>query len=346
MYLDVENRQGVRYRVREGWHYRPLLPQRYAEGSVDLPLLLSFDDDTVERIFGHFLLFGQQLPDPGSVRGCGQHRNCVDNPYAGVPPHLSDERKSVYLALAEQRLIIEENLSGDNELAEQQLSLSAQIRRGLQQIIAEERAEAARIQREHEQRNFLEKQFAHAARRAKGFGQAAWGLVVWVKDAAEVSAAISPARQAFAAINATVDYVYHDKPLEESASEHLANIKGEVVDVLGFDPTSITREQLRQAFEIAELIYDDPALRTAITQFVRDYVEAQHSLEMSEFIGAGIFEVVLTIVLAAFTGGVGAAAALGKNARLLGRFRRIGELMVRFARLKKQRLRLSRNRGA
>ncbi|MFD2312566.1 hypothetical protein ACFSKX_19280, partial [Microbulbifer halophilus] len=42
----------------------------------------------------------------------------------------------------------------------------------------------------------------------------------------------------------------------------------------------------------------------------------------------------------------GAAAALGKNARLLGRFRRIGELMVRFARLKKQRLRLSRNRGA
>ncbi|MGL6159782.1 RHS repeat-associated core domain-containing protein [Microbulbifer sp.] len=347
MFLDVENRQGVRYRVREGWYHPPFLPQAFAESNVDLQLLLSFDEAVIEQICDRFLRFEQRLPDPTGLhyRDRPEDHHPLD-PYAGAPAGVTGQRRDIYRALADQRLIIEENSLGDDQLAEEQSALAAQIRRGLQQIVAEERAEAARIQEMHEQRNALEKAGAYIKRYATGFGQAAWGLGVWVKDVLEVAAVISPARQAFAAANAAVDYIYHDKPLEESGREYLADVKREVVDVLGFDPSAITQEQLRQAFEVAELIYDDPDLRSAITQFARDYVGAQHSLEVSEFAGGGVFEIVLTIVLAAVTGGAGAVAALAKNARLIARFERIGELMVRFARLKKQRLRQMRTRGA
>lgn len=343
MQLNVENRRGARYRVRMGWAYQAGIPQNVNA----LRLLESFDDAVLEQIYDQFLAFESQLPDPfvPAGRRALESRALLD-PYAGVPGHLSERHKKIYLALADNRLIIEENPLGEDDLAERQSLLLPRIRMGLQQIIAQERAEAARIQKEHEQRNALEKVGAYIGRGAVGLGNAAWDLAVWTKDVAEVAALINPVRQASAAASAAVDYALYDKPLEQSAREQLSQVHREIVDVLGFDPAKISAEQLEQAFEIAQLIYDEPALRGAVTQFARDYVKAQHSLELTEMAGGGVFEIILTIVLAAFTGVVGAVANMAKNTRLLTRFKAIGELMIEFAKGQKQRKALARTRGA
>ncbi|SFD18020.1 hypothetical protein SAMN05660479_03364, partial [Microbulbifer thermotolerans] len=145
---------------------------------------------------------------------------------------------------------------------------------------------------------------------------------------------------------ASYDYLLYDKPLDQSISEHLSQVHKEIVDVLGFDPSKISREQLEQAFEVAQLLYDEPSLRGAVTQFAKDYVKAQHSLEITELAGAGVFEIILTILLAAFTGGVGAVANMAKNTRLLSRFKVVGELMMDFAKGRKQQLIRAKTRGA
>ncbi|WP_226865071.1 RHS repeat-associated core domain-containing protein [Microbulbifer taiwanensis] len=343
MQLNIENRQGVRYRVRMGWAYQA----GFAGNTDALQLLESFDKTAPEQFSDRSLCFARQTPDPTAPGGRREFesRTLLD-PYAGAPGHLSERQKKIYLALADNRLVIEENPLGEDDLAEQQSMLLPRIRMGLQQIIAEERAEAARIQQEHEQRNALEKVGAYIERGAIGFGNYAWDLAVWTKDVAEVAALISPMRQASAAASAAVDYALYDKPLEQSAREQLAQVHREIVDVLGFDPSKISVEQLEQAFEIAQLVYDEPTLRGAVTQFARDYVKAQHSLELTELAGGGVFEIILTIVLAAVTGGVGAVASMAKNARLLARFKGIGELMMDFARARKQRLALAKTRGA
>ncbi|MBB3060939.1 hypothetical protein [Microbulbifer rhizosphaerae] len=230
MFLDVENKQGIRYRVREGCPL-PFLPQAFAQSNVDLQLLLSFDETTIEQIYHKFLFFEQQFPDPTDLRYRDRHegRHPMGH-YAGALPGVTGRRRDIYRALADQRLIIAENPLGDDVLEEEQSALAAQIRRELQQIIAQERAEAARIQREHQQRSFLGKAGAYIKRGAEGFGQATWALGIWVKDVLEVSAVISPARQVFAAANATAGYFLHGNPLEGSGRKYLANVKREVVD--------------------------------------------------------------------------------------------------------------------
>ncbi|MFC6980102.1 hypothetical protein [Microbulbifer taiwanensis] len=221
MQLNIENRQGVRYRVRMGWAYQA----GFAGNTDALQLLESFDETALEQIYDQFLCFDCQIPDPIAPGGRREFesRTLLD-PYAGAPGHLSERQKKIYLALADNRLVIEENPLGEDDLAEQQSMLLPRIRMGLQQIIAEERAEAARIQQEHEQRNALEKVGAYIERGAIGFGNYAWDLAVWTKDVAEVAALISPMRQASAAASAAVDYALYDKPLEQSAREQLAQV--------------------------------------------------------------------------------------------------------------------------
>ncbi|WP_250463089.1 DUF6531 domain-containing protein, partial [Microbulbifer litoralis] len=342
MQLIVESRAGIRYRVSRGWSYDDGITRNRAA----LQLLSSFDDRALDRIYEQFFGVENTVPRSLLLDTAASSPGILSGPYLDAPGLLPDRHKEIYLALLHNRLTIEESPLSAAELADGQSVLRMKIRMGLQRIIAEERAEAARIQTEHEQRNPLEKVGAYVGRYATGFGQQVWGLALWAKDVAEVAALVSPLRQSFQMASAATDYYVHGKSVEESLRENHGNLWKEVVDVLGFDPTDITFAQLQQAYDVAELVCEDTALRSAITQFARDYVDAQHSLEIAEFAGAGAFEIVLTIVLAAATGGVGAAGAMAKNARLLGRFRGIGELMLEFAGKQRQRQALRRNAGA
>ncbi|USD20645.1 DUF6531 domain-containing protein [Microbulbifer variabilis] len=342
MQLSVENRQGIRYMVRVGWAYQMGIPLQ-----VDATQLLSmFDNAAIQEIYEYFFgLNGISCNTLSVSIQSSQSGTIFLGPLSEAPGHLTSREKEIYLALVQNRLIIEEAPFAATELVDKQAQLLSKIRIGFQQIIAQERAEAALIQQRHEQRSGLEKVGAYINRGATGLGNAAWGLAVWAKDVLEVAALIHPVRQSFEQNKAVVNYLLHDKSLVESQREYLSVVQREAVDVLGFDPSKITKQQFDLALEVAELIYDDPALRDIIIRFAKDYASAQHSLEITEMAGGGAFEIILTIVLAAATGGIGAVAAMAKNTRLLTAFRGIGDLMMDFAKLKKQRNLLSKKRG-
>ncbi|BBM02228.1 RHS repeat-associated core domain-containing protein [Microbulbifer sp. GL-2] len=342
MQLSVENRQGVRYMVRVGWAYQMGIPLK-----VNASQLLSmFDDAVIQKIHEHFFGMNGISCNALSVSIQSSQAGTVFlGPLSEAPGHLSSREQEIYQALIQNRLIIEEAPFAATALADKQSELIAKIRMGLQRIIAQERAEAALIQQRHEQRSTLEKVGAYVDRGATGLGNAAWGLAVWGKDVMEVAALVNPMRQARELSTATANYLLYDKSFEESGKEYLSAVHREAVDVLGFDPSKITKQQLELALEVAQVIYDEPALRDTIFRFAQDYVKAQHSLEITEMAGGGAFEIILTIVLAAVTGGAGAVASLVKNARLLKAFRGIGDLMLDFAKLKKQRNLLSKKRG-
>ncbi|WP_226667005.1 RHS repeat-associated core domain-containing protein [Microbulbifer aggregans] len=337
MQILVENQRGDRFRVSEGWATAPTSFDNDAAAG----LLASFSPSILDQIYDQFLA-------SRSLALAVQHGQDQLLALHGsdAPSHFSETHRAVYVAVRQHRLLVEVAPLREEELDARLSKLRNGIRMGLQKVIAEERAEAARIQAVHEKRNNLEKTGAYVAHTAKALGQAAWGLAVWTKDVADVAALVNPVRQQTALLNATYDYYVHDKSYDDSGREYLSKIKKELVEALGFDPTTITAEQLEQAFDIAHLIYDDPTLRSDISRFAKDYAKAQHSLEIAEFIGGGLFEIILTIILTAVTGGVGAVAAMAKNARLLTLFKGIGDLMVEFARYLRRRKALAKTRGA
>ncbi|MFP6845133.1 MAG: DNA/RNA non-specific endonuclease, partial [Thalassolituus sp.] len=75
----------------------------------------------------------------------------------------------------------------------------------------------------------------------------------------------------------------------------------------------------------------DPGLRDMLYQFVKDYAEAQHAIEITNVAGTAAFELILTIIMAAVTGDVGAVAAIGSKAHLIKKFQKVGDLLSDFA---------------
>ncbi len=62
------------------------------------------------------------------------------------------------------------------------------------------------------------------------------------------------------------------------------------------------------------------------TQFAKDYADAQSSYEWAEFAGGGIFEIVLTALLLAFTGGLGNVAQAASKIRHATKLTKLGTL--------------------
>ena len=82
---------------------------------------------------------------------------------------------------------------------------------------------------------------------------------------------------------------------------------------------------------MANLVIEDPSLRDMLYQFVKDYAEAQHAIEITNVAGTAAFELILTIIVAAVTGGVGVVAAVGSKAHLIKKFQKVGDLLSDFA---------------
>jgi len=82
---------------------------------------------------------------------------------------------------------------------------------------------------------------------------------------------------------------------------------------------------------MAQLVLDDPSLRDMLYRFVKDYAEAQHAIEITNVAGSGAFELILTIILAAVTGGAGVIAAVGSKTVLIRKFQKVGDLLSEFA---------------
>ncbi|MBV1927970.1 MAG: HNH/ENDO VII family nuclease [Gammaproteobacteria bacterium] len=68
-----------------------------------------------------------------------------------------------------------------------------------------------------------------------------------------------------------------------------------------------------------------------ITDFAKNYIDAQHALEYSQAAGGAVFEVLLALLLAATTAGTGVAVNMASKARHVGEFRRVGRKLILLA---------------
>ena len=87
---------------------------------------------------------------------------------------------------------------------------------------------------------------------------------------------------------------------------------------------------------MTDLVLNDEALRNILYRFVKDYAEAQHAIEIIEVAGSGAFELILTIIVAAVTGGAGVVAAVGSKMHLVRKFNKVGDLLADFSQATKR----------
>ncbi|WP_158681678.1 hypothetical protein [Microbulbifer pacificus] len=226
--------------------------------------------------------------------------------------------------------------------------LRVKIRQALLTIVAAEKAEAAHHARRLQQETSVNRGLIYTGAFLTGLWQAGAGFAQWLK---EVNDVLNPLQRSLRGVRATQRALQRNESGESLLAayrdEMLIAEKREIVQALGFDPTAITRQQFQHAIELADLIWEDPSLQADLRRFVKDYVSAQHTIEITEFSGAAAFEVLFTILLAAVTGGTGLAASAANLTRYFARFRKVGELLVEFGeQVKKSRLLRDRNAPA
>ncbi|MCA6064819.1 DNA/RNA non-specific endonuclease, partial [Thalassolituus marinus] len=207
------------------------------------------------------------------------------------------------------------------------------IQSALFNIIAGERAEAAMHERMLSQESAVTKVAIYTGAFMTGIGSSAWGLALWAKEVSDVVNPVVRIHNNIKAIRAAWD---SENFAEAYSSNILSAEKRELVEALGFDPTAINAQQIDEAIAMSDLVMSDESLREMLYRFVKDYAEAQHSIEIAEVAGSGAFEIILTIILAAVTGGAGVLAMVGSKAALIRKFSSVGDLLSEFAQASKK----------
>ncbi|MFI8735582.1 hypothetical protein ACIGKM_06660 [Ectopseudomonas toyotomiensis] len=255
-------------------------------------------------------------------------------PAGGNPVRGSLDARSSLIQTIQGREY-EAQLLADTDVDSDISRARAELQTVLDEILAAERAEAARLQAIQDQRSALSNYVHRRLAVGKGFFLGAWGLLKTAKEFSDLvnpftafSNALRSAWQARASEGETWLAAYNR---HFSAEQHR-----ELVEALGFDPSNITREQLAEAYELACFIYEDGPSKAMLGRFAVDYAKAQNVEEVAEFSGGALFEIVLAALLIVFTGGVGLAARgaasvsyLDKLARLGNAFRRLGAALKR-----------------
>ncbi|MFY1020522.1 hypothetical protein [Ectopseudomonas khazarica] len=233
----------------------------------------------------------------------------------------------------------EAQLLADSDVDSDISSARAELQAVLDEILAAERAEAARLQAIQDQRSAVSNYLHRRLAAGKGFFLGAWGLLKTVKEYSDLvnpftifSNTLRSAWQARASEGESWLAAYNR---QFSAEQHR-----ELVEALGFDPSSITREQLAEAYELACFIYEDDPSKAMLGRFAVDYAQAQNAEEVAEFSGGVLFEIVLSALLIVFTAGVGLAARGAASVSYVDKLTRLGNALKRLsAALKRARIR-------
>ncbi|WP_229711069.1 hypothetical protein, partial [Agarivorans gilvus] len=218
----------------------------------------------------------------------------------------------------------------------------AEITAVLSSIITAERAEGAKIAAEYGELNALEKG-------ASSIGSLLTGIVGALSDTAEFTYNLielgsmqGQLKRAFTAAWDAYNVEDNDSWATSFANNWTAQQHQAYVKALGFDPASITKENLSEAYEIASFISDDSETQTALLQFVKDFAKAQHHTELTEMGGAAIFDIVLSAILVALSGGTASAAIAANRVRHLDK---LGGLFKKLAKQLKQKARFKTKAG-
>src|SRR5690606_1500554 len=210
-------------------------------------------------------------------------------------------------------------------------SARSEMQAALDEILAAERAEAAALRKEQEGRNVLVNYLHTHFAFGKGFFLGAWGLIKSLKEMGDL---VSPYNHAWNMLASA--WKAKVSPKEGWYASFLRNYSEaqhkELVEALGFDPASVTREQIAEAYEAACFIYDDGPSKAILARFAVDYAKAQNIEEVAEFGGGAVFELVLAALLIAFTGGAGLAARGAASVRHAASLKRLGTALQRLSR--------------
>ncbi len=187
---------------------------------------------------------------------------------------------------------------------------------------------------------------------AKGLWDGAVGLVTFawdtVKTAAEIAQYLSPAERLSNFLNATYKSYKSGSLTEADWRESLIkNYQDEefkdLAELLGFDVRTLNEQKIEEiklliteAYEVTAFILEDSECSDLFTQFAKDYAAAQSSYEWAEFAGGGIFEIVLTALLLAFTAGIGNVAQAASKVRHVSKLKNLGTLIRKLGKLLKR----------
>jgi len=306
---------------------------------------------------------GIPILNASTARGLGlQYRWFSGEPLASIPYEVRLPDGSVRQGELNEHGCAEETdipagmcvdvvLSPDDGLTGELASLRQEIKTTLDAIVADQQQQAQERQQEWEEAGLVGKQWqawrATYGALLHGLWDGATGLLTLIKEAADLTPQAMLTRAIKVAWQASEeegesDTTWRQRFLEQYSEEN----KKELVELLGFDPAAISREQLADAWETATLIIEDEECRELISTFIEDWYDAQHALEVVEMshymLGAVAFEIVLGALLLATTGGAGNAAQVGSKLRhahhlkkLAKPFKKLGELL-RKKRLKRQ----------
>ncbi|WP_170941755.1 Tox-REase-5 domain-containing protein [Cellvibrio mixtus] len=228
----------------------------------------------------------------------------------------------------------------------------ANIKAVLDAIVAEQKAEAAKHEKELAQQNALQQAGSHYWAYTKGFWNGAVGLVTFAKDVvvktAEVAQYLNPLERLNNLLHAGYKSYYDGTLTSAQWKQSLAkNLRDEeikdIARILGIDAKHLSSEGLQrlkelfaEAYEITAFIADDKESLDMLTQFGKDYAGAQSSIEWAEFAGGGVFEIVLTALLLMFTGGVGNVAQGASKIRHAGKLKSLGSIFRSLGKLLKR----------
>ncbi|MCA0900065.1 hypothetical protein [Microbulbifer agarilyticus] len=283
---------------------------------------------------------------PSALRTHSGASSLISGPYSVRSPVQSPVQGPIQDS---EQILLEAIRSGTLELqaadpaqashsqsADERNALRVKIRLALAEIVSQERAEAAGHERSQANESHLMRGLIYTGAFFNGLWHAGTDFAKWLK---EVNDVVNPTQRILRSLRSGMRArerasVSGESYLDAFVSEQLTAEKRQLVEAIGFDPSSITREQFDQALEIAELVWQDPALRADIRRFCVEYVNAQHAVELTdltELPGSAAFEVLVTLVLLGVTAGAGVAVAGARQARHFARFRKVGELLKRYA---------------
>ncbi|WP_369985196.1 hypothetical protein [Thalassolituus sp.] len=308
MEYEFTDPQGNRFCFRKGFGPKVYHPENLCSGtpySAEL-ILNRFDDQVIDSGFDHFYF----------------------DVLSRLPNYSPQRRITMARALADNHLILEKLKSLPEVVPDNRSILRVQIRNALRSIVEDEKREAAMHQRQMDKESTLMKGLIYTGAFMTGIGSSAWGLAVQAKEISDV-------------INPFVKMQHHATALRTAwesddfadtyTETYLSGEKRELVEAIGFDPSQITQQQIDEAIAMADLVLNDNSIRDILYGFVKDYAEAQHAIEITRVAGSGAFELILTIIVAAVTGGAGVVAAVGSKMHLVRKFKGVGEHLVEFA---------------
>lgn len=196
------------------------------------------------------------------------------------------------------RAFLHPNFSG-----EEIQNARAKLKQELDKILAAEEEEANKLKEAQAKRSTLEKIYYNGVAFFKGFGQGAldtYKLIVLLDPGTRLVLNSSTA-----AMNAKSSE--NQSRFESFLLNLVQEERNSMTELLGFDLSSVKKEDLTEAFELLRFILADEPSKELLSDFAIKYVKTQNNEKLFKLAGTLAFEIALAAILTFFTGVGGAA---------------------------------------